>query len=356
MRESAEASLGQRAPRPAIAADLLRRAVLRAAARGALPLGLLALLVLGILVSLGVGAVDVGLARVVEVLYAADESAASRIVRDIRLPRALLAVLVGMNLAGSGTLLQGVMRNPLAAPSIVGVTAGAGLAATATLVLFPTAARALPIAAFAGAMAATVVVYGISWRPGSGTSPVRLVLAGVAVNVMLGAFTSFLMVAFNDQVQQVVLWMSGSLASAAWEKVELILPYSVIGALGGLLMLRALNALQLGEEVATGLGVGVERARLLVIAAASLLAGAAVSVAGLVGFVGLVVPHILRMIVGSHHGRLLPAALLGGAALMVWADLAARTVVAPTELPVGILTAMIGGPYFIFLLYRSKLL
>lgn len=324
--------------------------------RWSLLVGLLGLLAGGVVVSLGIGTAELSVRQVLGVLIDRPDTPAGRIVWRIRMPRALLAGMVGVNLAVAGTLLQGIMRNPLAAPDIIGVTAGAGLAATATLVLVQGLPTFLPIAAFIGAMAAALAVYAISWQPGHGTSPIRMVLAGVAINIMLGAFTSFLMVAFGDRVQQVIFWMSGNLVDASWDKVRLILPYSVVGCITAALLARPLNALQLGEEVASGLGVSVERTRLIAMAAASLLAAAAVSVAGLIGFVGLVVPHLMRLLTGHEHGRLLPMAMAAGAALMVWADLGARTMLAPTELPVGILTALIGGPYFIFLLYRKKLL
>jgi len=337
------------------AAEAVRRAA-RAARRLWLYALLGGLVASGLAASLVNGFVDLSLSEVWGALVERADSRTDRIVWGVRLPRALLAGMVGLNLAVSGVLLQGIMRNPLAAPDIIGVTAGAGLAATAMLVLVEGLPTLLPVAAFGGAMAAALVVYAISWQPGHGTSPVRMVLAGVAVNVMLGAFTSFLMVAFGDRVQQVVFWMSGNLVDSSWEKVRMILPYTAGGTLAACLLARPLNALQLGEEVASGLGVGVERSRLLAMAVASILAASAVSVAGLIGFVGLVVPHLMRMLTGHQHGRLIPVAAAAGAALMLWADLGARTVLSPAELPVGILTALLGGPYFIFLLYRKKLL
>ncbi len=342
---------GASAPRTGIAARLAG-----VARRWWLLLLLLGLVGAGLMLSLAIGAAGLSLGEVWAVLIERADNADSRIVWQIRMPRAILAGLVGLNLAVAGVLLQGIMRNPLAAPDIIGVTAGAGLAATATLVLVQGLPTFLPLAAFAGAMAAAFTVYSISWQPGIGTSPVRMVLAGVAVGIMLGAFTSFLMVAFGDRVQQVVFWMSGNLVDASWAKVRLILPYTLVGCVAAVCLVRPLNVLQLGEDVATGLGVGVERSRLAAMAAASLLAASAVSVAGLIGFVGLVVPHLMRMVTGPQHGRLLPMATAAGAALLIWADLGARTMLAPAELPVGILTALIGGPYFIFLLYRKKLL
>ena len=259
-----------------------------------------------------------------------------------------------MNLAAAGALLQGIMRNPLAAPTIVGVTAGAGLAAAVVIILLPGVAVLLPPLAFLGAMAASVVVYGLSWQPGIGTSPVRMVLAGVAITTMLGAFTTGLMTVFSDRVQPVVLWMAGNLVGRSWNHLELIWIYSLLGIVGGLLLVRQLNVLQLGDDTAQSLGVRIERARFLAMALAALLAASAVSVAGLVGFVGLIVPHVMRLLGGRNYVYLVPASAVGGAALVVWADLGARMVLAPLELPVGIVTALIGGPFFVYLLYRAR--
>lgn len=342
---------GQLAARPRIddPPRIARRAPL-------VPLLLTAAIGAGLVLSLALGAVPLTLHDVWQAIWSEGSATATTIVWSLRMPRAVLALLVGLNLAVSGTLLQAVLRNPLAAPDIVGVTAGAGLAATVALTLIDGLPAYLPLFAFIGAMAAALCVYSISWQPGLGTSPTRMVLAGVAVSVMLGAFTTFLMVAFSDRVQQVVFWMSGNLVDATWADVMLILPYSAVGLAAAVLLIRPLNVLQLGDEVAIGLGTSVERTRQFALAAACLLAASAVSVAGLIGFVGLVVPHLMRMIVGHRHGRLLPAAAAAGAALLLWADLAARTALAPVELPVGILTALIGGPYFIYLLYNKKLL
>lgn len=308
----------------------------------------------GVVVSVMYGPVELTLEQVWAALFSGGADAVSEsIVWNLRLPRALAGVLIGLNLAVSGALLQGTMRNPLAAPNIIGVTAGAGLAATLVLVLATGLPSYLPLAAFAGALVAALFVYSISWQPGSGTSPVRMVLAGVAVTSMLGALTTFLMVYFSDRVQPVILWMSGNLVGLSWQHLYIILPYTVIGLIIALILIPNLNVLQLGEETATGLGVRVEFSRLLAIGAASLLAASAVSVAGLVGFVGLMVPHIMRLVVGHNHAYLIPASAIGGGLLLVWADFAARGL---SELPVGILTAMLGGPYFVFLLYRKKVL
>ncbi|MDE2817354.1 MAG: iron ABC transporter permease, partial [Chloroflexota bacterium] len=170
----------------------------------------------------------------------------------------------------------------------------------------------------------------------------------------LGAFTTGLMTVFSDRIQSVVLWMAGNLVGTSWNHLELIWFYSVIGVVGGLLLVRQLNVMQLGDETAQSLGVRVERARFLAMGLAALLAASEVSVAGLVGFVGLIVPHVMRLLGGHNHGYLVPASAVGGAALIVWADLGARMVLAPLELPVGVVTALIGGPFFVFLLYRAR--
>ncbi len=310
----------------------------------------------GLLASARWGSVAISWAELGRVIRGQAAGTAAEAIFDLRLSRSLLAGLVGMNLGLAGALLQGIMRNPLAAPNIIGVTAGAGLAATAVIVLTSGLPLFLPPAAFAGAMATAVVVYLISWQPGAGTSPMRMVLAGVAISAMLGAVTSFLMVVFNDRVGQVVMWMSGNLAARGWNHVQMVWPYTLVGLAGAVLLARPLDLLQLGEQSARGLGVPVEWTRVLAMAAAALLVASAVSVAGLIGFIGLMVPHMMRMLGGHRHGYVVIASALGGALLLVWADLAARLMLAPMELPVGILTAVLGGPYFVFLLYRRKLI
>ena len=181
-----------------------------------------------------------------------------------------------------------------------------------------------------------------------------MVLAGVAVTSMLGAFTTGLMTLFSDRVQPVVLWMAGNLVGRSWNHLELVWVYSVVGLIGALLLVRQLNVMQLGDEPAQALGVRTERIRFIAIALASLLAASAVSVAGLVGFVGLMVPHVMRLLGGYNHAYLVIASAVGGAALLIWADLGARMVLAPLEMPVGIVTALIGGPFFVFLLYKTR--
>ncbi|MEM8836294.1 MAG: iron ABC transporter permease [Planctomycetota bacterium] len=317
----------------------------------------LALLIAGLLASLALGAVSFPIGEVIRALLDRTQDGAARnIVWNLRLPRALLGAIVGMNLAVAGVLLQGVMRNPVAAPNIVGVTAGGGLGATIIIVAFPSAVAGVAPAAFAGAVIAGLIVFVISWQPGIGTSPVRMVLAGVAVTAILTAVTTFLMVTFSERVQAVVLWMSGSLVGRSWNEVVGVWTYALVGVLGALLLAKPLDTLQLGDDVARSLGQRVDTIRFTSIAIAALLAGSAVSVAGMIGFVGLIVPHIARMIVGSRHVPLVVVSMIGGAALVVWSDLAGRLIIAPSEMPAGVITALIGGPYFIFLLYKTRML
>ena len=346
VESAVDGAQGASARLPRVSARGLRQAVIIAAALG--------LAMAGFAASVAFGAVSLSPGEIRSGLFDDSDRVAHQIVWNLRVPRVMVAGLVGMNLAVSGVLLQGIMRNPLAAPSIVGVTAGAGLAATAVLVLFSGLPTFLPLAAFGGAMASSVVVYILSWQPGLGTSPVRMVLAGVAITSMLGAFTTSLLVTFSDRVQPAVLWLAGNLVARSWSHLELILPYSIVGLLAAFLLGRQLNVLQLGDQAAIGLGVRIERARFLAMAFAALLAASAVSVAGLVGFVGLMVPHIMRLLGGYNHSYLLPASAAGGAALVIWADLGARTLMAPAEIPVGIITSLLGGPFFVFLLYRTR--
>lgn len=312
-----------------------------------------ALTAVGIMASVAIGPVRLSLAEVWGVLWDHADSPARTIVWELRLPRALAGALVGMNLAVAGAVLQGTMRNALASPDILGVTSGAALAATALMVLYSGMPSFLPLVAFGGALCAAIAVYAISWQPGHGTSPTRMVLSGVAVGSMLGAITTFLMVYFSDRMQSVVLWLAGSMNAVTWSQVILILPYSVVGLAVAWALARSLNLLQLGEDAAAGLGLPLQRVRTLALIASALLAGAAICVTGPIGFIGLLIPHVMRMLGANDYRVLIPTSAVAGAALLVWADLGAR---AMGELPVGILTAAAGGPYFVFLLYRKKLL
>lgn len=274
-----------------------------------------------------------------------------QIIMNIRLPRTLVAALVGMNLAISGAILQAVMKNPLADPHIIGISSGAGLAGIAIMILFPALEYLVTPAAFVGAMFAAVCIYILAWK--GGIRPVRIILAGVAVSAFLGSGISALLIFYSDRVHGALMWMVGGLAARSWPHVDIILPYAIGGMLLAFIGARHLNILQLGDEIAKGLGLHVEVTRLAMTAVAALLAASAVSVAGLLGFVGLIVPHAARLIIGSDYRFLLPGAALLGIAVVVASDTFARVVFAPIELPVGIIMAFVGAPFFLFLLRRE---
>jgi iron complex transport system permease protein len=301
--------------------------------------------------SVSLGPVPIPLRELGTVLLRGSEGVQARIVRNVRLPRALVSVAVGVCLALSGGILQGVMRNPLAAPNLIGISSGAGLMVILVLVITPASVHLITPAAFAGALTTTVVIYALAWK--GGVRPFRLILAGVAVSFFLGAVQSTLMIFFPDRVHGMLGFMVGGLASVGWKQVRMMWPYAVFGLMAALVCARRLNILMLGDETATSLGLEVERSRLLLIGLASLLAGSSVSVAGLLGFVGLIVPHLARMIVGSDYRILFPASALLGAALLTLCDTAARMVLNPVELPVGILMSLIGAPFFLYVLRRS---
>lgn len=296
------------------------------------------------------GTMKISLGRVVEVIFSPDSSVESQTMWNIRLPRMILAGLVGMNLAMSGALLQGVMGNPLADPGIIGISSGAGLFGIFVLVLFPQYQSVVPLVAFVGAMLAATIIYALAWK--GGIQPLRVILAGVAVSALFGAGISATLVFFSDRVHGALSFMNGSLSERSWKEVATILPYSVFGLISGLMMIRPMNILLLGDDVARGLGLHVERTRLLSTALAALLAASAVSVAGLLGFVGLIVPHSVRMLLGGEYQNLLPGSALLGAGLLMASDTFARMVLSPTQIPVGIVMAVLGVPFFLYLMRR----
>lgn len=312
----------------------------------------LSLLVVGVVLGLSLGAVSLSPTRILDGLSSRDDAVAHTIVWDLRLPRVILAGLVGAGLAVSGGLLQGVTRNPLAGPHILGLTAGGGLTASIAVRAwqdFPQQFVA-PVA-FGGAIAGAAMVYGMSWR--GGVSPLRLALAGVAVASLLTAGTTMVLVTSNLTTQAALSWLAGGLFGRGWDDLQVMWPYAAAGVGGALLLSRSMNVLALGDEAALSLGLSVERTRLFAVGIAALLAGAAVSVAGMVAFVGLVTPHITRFLTGDDHRTLLPLAAVLGASLVVYADLFARVVQAPVEIPLGIVTAAIGAPFLLYLI-RTK--
>jgi iron complex transport system permease protein len=279
------------------------------------------------------------------------------IIWEIRLPRVVLAALVGWTLAYSGAVYQAVFRNPLADPYLLGVASGAALAATVVVVgPLPTTFHGLSlitIAAFLGALAAVLLTYVLA-RGAFGTSTTALILAGVAVSSLAVSLTSYLMLVEQRDSLSILSWLLGGFNNSSWDKLLFIVPYALPAAAVVFVYSRVLNVLLLGEEQARHLGIDVETTRLVLLVAASLAAAAAVAVSGIIGFVGLVAPHTVRLLAGPDYRRLLPLSALLGASFLMLADLAARTAVSPGELPVGVITGCLGAPFFLFLLRRNR--
>ena len=301
----------------------------------------------GVLSTLGLSAATVDLPR--ETL----------IVWNIRLPRVLVGILVGMNLAVSGAIFQAVTRNELASPFILGVSSGAGLLILLTLVVFGSLSAFLPLIASVGGAAAFLIVYAIAWK--GGTSPVRLVLAGVIVGTVFGSLQTALFFFAEDigVVQSAIAWTTGSLTGTDWQQVRLALPWTLVAVSLAIAGSRQCNVLLLGEQTARSLGMSIERVRFALSGVAVLAAAASIAVAGIVGFVGLIVPHMVRNLVGSDYRKLMVGCLFVGPALMVGADVGARLgmsalVGTEAQIPAGIVTGLVGGPYFLYLMRKQQ--
>ncbi|GAB4065466.1 iron ABC transporter permease [Ancylobacter sonchi] len=329
------------------------------------------------LASLAIGPVTIPVEHVLAILWRAMGGSVagpeiglreSVVVLDIRLPRTLLGLMVGAATATAGAVMQGVFRNPLADPGLIGVSSGAALAAVLWIVLGASLAAVLPgvglpafigefglpAAAFAGALLVTAVLHVVATREGR-TSVATLLFAGIAFGAMAGAGTGVLVfIASDQQLRDLTFWSMGSLGGATWAKLMAASPFVLLLFVLAPPLARALDALALGEAAAFHVGVDVERAKRLAIAGVAAGAGAAVAAAGVIGFVGLVVPHLLRLLIGPGHRLLLPASAFAGGALLLGADLVARTIAAPAELPLGIVTAAIGAPFFLWLLLRRR--
>jgi len=324
------------------------------------------LLVAAALSGLTSGAADLTTDDVLTVLWAfisgsdATDPVTRAIVMEIRLPRVLLGCMVGATLAISGAVLQALFRNPLAEPGIIGVSAGAGAAAVATIVLGATFGSmgalilyALPLAAFIGGFVATMIVVAIA-RVNGQTPMTTILLSGIAVAALGGAIMGLMMFISNDdQLRSITFWMLGSLGGATWTTILPAIAIMSTILLAMPMLMHKLNLMLLGEREAASLGLNVDRFKYTCVALVAAGVGAAVAVSGTIGFVGIVVPHLLRMVVGPDHRILLPASALGGAALLLWADVVARTLAPPAELPIGILTALLGAPFFLWLLRRA---
>ena len=284
-------------------------------------------------------------------------STVETIVIDIRLPRVLLAGLVGAALAAAGATYQGLFRNPLADPYLIGVAQGAALGAVIGFLL-PSGWHALgfgiiPLLAFTGALISTTVVYLLA-RVGKTLPVTTLILAGVALGALLSSIVSYLIISSGDKLHSIMFWLMGSFSLSQWSEAIMVLPYILVGLVVLLLYARSLNLMQLDEEQAQQLGINVERLKLILLGAATLITAAAVSFVGIIGFVGIIIPHAVRMIWGADYRFLLPLSILTGAIFLILADILARTVLAPVEIPIGVITAICGAPFFLYLLRRRK--
>lgn len=309
------------------------------------------LLLLAVLIGISCGIADLFWQELKDGLFFGVQSENYRIVYLIRMPRVFCGILAGTNLALAGCILQGILRNPLADPGIIGVTAGAGLFAMVIMIILPEITNLVPIAAFVGAMVAVAIVFALSWQ--RGVQPLRMILAGVAVAAFFGGAQTALMVFYSDRIQSTINWMAGGFQGASWSHVSMILPYTLLGLAAVFFISRWLNALQLGEDTARSIGLPVEKIRFVLLILAALLAASAVSVAGMLGFVGLVIPHMVRLVTGSDFDYLLPCSAIWGAAFVSMTDSAARLALAPIEVPVGVFMSFFGAPFFLYLLKKG---
>lgn len=328
-------------------------------------------LIIVILLAVGIGAVAISPVQVISILLAElginigveFEARQEAVLMVIRLPRVVMGILIGASLAVSGAAIQGLFRNPLADPGLIGISSGAALAAALMIVLGSTVLSgvvallgdlALPIAAFTGGVLTTLIIYQLSSVNGQ-TRVATMLLAGIAVNAIAGAGIGMMVfIANDDQLRDITFWSLGSLGRASWDTVLAMLPFLLLALIPLPFLARSLNALLLGEAEAGHLGINVERVKTVVIIMVALAVGAGVAVTGIIGFVGLVVPHLMRLFAGPDHRVVLPGSALLGASLLVGADLLARTVAIPAEIPIGIVTALVGGPFFLYLLLRDR--
>ncbi len=297
------------------------------------------------------GSVKFTFSEIINSFFNNENKSLHTIVYNIRLPRNLIAVLVGASLSVSGLLLQSVMRNPLADPGITGVSSGASVVAITVLLVLPQYTQFLPIFALMGGAIACAIVYFMAWK--NGLNPIRIVLSGVAVNAMIGSIISLLTLIYSDRIQSALLWLNGSLSSKTWDDLKNLSIYTLIGLIFSIFCIRPANVLSLGEKTATSLGFNVNLIRLMISIAAVFLAASATSIVGIISFVGLIVPHISRMLIGSDHKFCFPLCISLGGITVLCADTISRTIGGTIEFPVGIVMALAGGPFFLYLLRKK---
>lgn len=273
------------------------------------------------------------------------------IIRDIRLPRVIMSVLIGANLALSGVLLQSVMQNPMADPGVTGISSGASLMVVFLILYRPNSANSIPIAGFVGGMIACFLVYSMAWK--NGINAIRIILSGTAINSILGAVISMMNILNSDKLAGVLTWMNGSLSGKSWDQVRTCIIYSVIGLIASLFLYKNCNVLALGDKTAKSLGFNPNIQRIIISIVGVFLAGISTSFAGVISFVGLLVPHIARLLIGSNHKYLIPFSALLGSCVLMLADTIGRSIAAPYEIPVGVIMSIIGGPFFLYLLRKG---
>jgi iron complex transport system permease protein len=311
-------------------------------------------------ISTGTGETKIGPLTVVKVLFGGGPEMESLIIKSFRLPRIIVALLVGISLAVAGGILQGMVRNPLASPDVLGITGGAASAVVAFLAVFSDKNNALtvsitwlPLAAFLGAGIIAFIVYILAWK--NGVSPIRLVLIGIGISALMQAITTLMMVMGPIyQASQANIWITGTVYGSNWKNVVTLAPWTVIFIMIAFAVARTINIQELGDDLATGLGGNVQKQRFILLLISTALIGSSVAFAGGIGFVGLMAPHMARRLVGSSFGALLPVAALIGGILVILADLIGRTMFSPIEVPAGVFTAGIGAPYFIYLLFKTR--
>lgn len=306
--------------------------------------------------SVSIGTVKVSFADIIKSLfYYSDTIEANTIIKQIRLPRVILSLLVGASLGGAGTVFQSLFRNPMADAYIIGISSGSALGAVLAIAFrlrfYVLGLSPIPLFAFIGGISTVFLVYVISSR-GRHNQMLNLLLSGLAINSFLSSLMSFLLLMSDTSLHESIYWLMGGFSGRGWEHIRIVIPYFVVSILVLFLFTRELNILLLGDEQAKNLGVNVEQVRRIIIIFTSLLTASAVSVSGVIGFVGLVVPHILRILIGPDNRTLFPASLLGGAILLTLSDLIARIALSPSEIPVGIVTSLIGAPFFLSLLVK----
>lgn len=279
------------------------------------------------------------------------------IILNIRLPRIFLSALIGMALSGAGVIFQGIFKNPMADPYVLGVSSGAAFGATMAIIFGLETTfmglGAVSIMAFIGAVLTTLIVYYIS-RTGNQTSIITLLLGGIALNFFLSSLISLLMIFNREKIEKIIFWTMGSVSSASWKHVMISSPIVLIGCIFFIMFARDLNVMLMGEDTAKSLGIEVERTKKILIVIASIVSASAVSVSGIIGFVGLVIPHIVRLIIGPDNRVLIIFTLISGAIFMIIADTLARTLIPPAEIPVGVITSLFGAPFFMYLLYKDR--